>query len=224
MISNEMLKQAATRSSAIYCQALENGYDSTKHHHFTKEFEAKIQKLRKRADHPIRFHIVQRIASIVIAILLGGSVLLTASPQARAAFFGWIKTTYETLFVYYFTGTSDKTNDSINYHLTSIPEGYELIYSDSSTDTHIFVYSNDTGELLTFQYTQNPDDTHWFVDTSDTTRKTAFVKKYPADFFLSENPEISNSIVWIAEDNTAFYLSAFLCEDDLIHFAESIKK
>lgn len=69
MITEEMLCAAAARSCEIYVSYLERGYTPENQHEFSLQFEKKIKKLKRKADHPVFYHATKRIASIVLAIL-----------------------------------------------------------------------------------------------------------------------------------------------------------
>ena len=74
MITEEMLCAAAARSCEIYVSYLERGYTPENQHEFSLQFEKKIKKLKRKADHPVFYHATKRIASIVLAILITGGV------------------------------------------------------------------------------------------------------------------------------------------------------
>lgn len=90
MITEEMLCAAAARSCEIYVSYLERGYTPENQHEFSLQFEKKIKKLKRKADHPVFYHATKRIASIVLAILITGGVWITVDAEARAAFVGSI--------------------------------------------------------------------------------------------------------------------------------------
>lgn len=90
MITEEMLCAAAARSCEIYVSYLERGYTPENQHEFSLQFEKKIKKLKRKADHPVFYHATKRIASIVLAILITGGVWIAVDAEARAAFVGWV--------------------------------------------------------------------------------------------------------------------------------------
>lgn len=53
MITEEMLCAAAARSCEIYVSYLERGYTPENQHEFSLQFEKKIKKLKRKADHPV---------------------------------------------------------------------------------------------------------------------------------------------------------------------------
>ena len=108
-----MLRSAAEKSCEIYVNRLEAGYDPKTQHKFSPEFEKKIKKLERKANHPIVYRSLQRIASIILVCLIACSAWLTVDAEARAAFFGWVKEIYETYFVYRFEGSADYSNSTV---------------------------------------------------------------------------------------------------------------
>ena len=102
MITDEMLRAAAARSCEIYVAHLEKGFDPEKKHEFSPEFLRKIERLKRRAKHPVFYKTTRRVASIALAILITGGAWITVDAEARAAFVGWVKEVYEEFFVYRF--------------------------------------------------------------------------------------------------------------------------
>ena len=147
MITDSMLKQAAAVSADVYMKAVDKQYSDQPNHTFSPEFERKIAKLKRKADHPILYSPLYRAASIILALLLGSGVWLAFDTDARAAFFGWIKNTYEHYFVYNYEGDASD-NGITHYELTWIPEGYrelDLIYQAYSATLK---YYNEQGLIF----------------------------------------------------------------------------
>ena len=91
---------------------------------FSSAFERKMKRLIRRADHPIRYRIAQIAACLLLAALLSGCTVLAISPEARAAFVGWVRETYEDYFVYYFTGDMRNNSDNCVFEPSWLPDGY----------------------------------------------------------------------------------------------------
>ena len=133
MITDSMLRSAAKKSCEIYVNQLESGYDPKTQHEFSPDFEKKIKKLRRKANHPIVYRSLQRIASIILVCLIACGAWFTVDAEARSAFFGWVKEIYETYFVYRFEGNADYSESSVAYRPTWLPEGYTcLLYTSPS--------------------------------------------------------------------------------------------
>ena len=95
MIDEALLRSAAAKSIEKHVAAVEANLVSMERHMFSDQFERKIRKLTKRSNHPVLYHAVKRVASVVLAIILTGSVWLAVDVDARAAFVGWAKETKE---------------------------------------------------------------------------------------------------------------------------------
>ena len=223
MISDSMLRSAAKKSCEIYVSRLEAGYDPKAQHKFSPEFEKKIKKLKRKANHPIVYRSLQRIASIILVCLFACSAWLTVDAEARSAFFGWVKEIYETYFVYRFEGNADYSESSVAYRPTWLPEGYTEFYIENTESTAVVSYQNEEGLLLTFQYTHNPNETDWFIDAEHAVIKETTVNGCPAEILLADNITTASVIVWTDEQDSAFYVSAFLGESELIKVAENIQ-
>ena len=224
MISDSMLRSAAKKSCEIYVNQLESGYDPKTQHEFSPEFEKKIKKLRRTANHPIVYRTLQRIASIILVCLIACGAWFTVDAEARAAFFGWVTEIYETYFVYRFEGNADYSESSVAYRPTWLPEGYTEFYVDDIDATTVVSYQNADGLLLTFRYTHNPNETDWFIDATHAVIKETTVNGYPAELLLADNITTASVIAWTDEQDSAFYVSAFLGESELIKIAENVQQ
>ena len=223
MISDSMLHSAAKKSCEIYVNQLESGYDPKTQHEFSPEFEKKIKRLRRKANHPIVYRSLQRIASIILVCLIACGAWFTVDAEARSAFFGWVKEIYETYFVYRFEGNADYSESSVAYRPTWLPEGYTEFYVDDIDATTVVSYQNADGLLLTFRYTHNPNETDWFIDAEHAVIKETTVNGCPAEILLADNITTASVIAWTDEQDSAFYVSGFLSESELIKIAENVQ-
>ena len=224
MITDEMLCMAAARSSEIYVDQLQLNYDAKHRHAFSLRFEKRIKKLKRRADHPVRHRVWQRVAAILLVILISLSTWLAVDTEARETVAGWIKEVYEVFFVYRFSGGPNPDISPKDYQLTWIPEGYSEFSTYEISGTIFIVYANETGEMLKFRYAHNPEQIDWFLDVPNTEKTNVMIKGCQADLFISNNSDTSNGVFWITFDDTAFFVSAFLPETDLVKIAESVQE
>ena len=222
MITDEMLRVAATRSCEIYANHLEKGYDPESQYVFSPEFEKKIKKLKRKADHPVFYRTMQRVASIVLVIFITGGAFLTINAEARAAFVGWVKEIYETYVAFIFENKTSLVDDNIVFRPSWVPDGYTEIYCDDSEDTVFVAYSNEAGQMMNFSYIYAPDETKWLVDKNNAIVVNVEVNGRIAEMFISTDFNNASAILWTNENNTAFYLSGFLDQDELIRVAESV--
>lgn len=224
MITDDMLRTAAARSCEIYVERCVSGYDDAIQHMFSPQFENKIRKLKKKADHLVFYRAMHCVASILLAILIGASAWLAVDVEARAAVFGWIKEVYKDFFVYRYEDKSENPITESDYRPSWLPDGYTEFFIDDTTELILIAYANEAGEMLKFNYVQNPNETRWNVDLTQMEIASVQVNGNAADLLISTSPDIANCILWSTPDNTAFYISAFLDEDDLARIAESVEK
>lgn len=223
MITDEQLQIAAARSCHIYISVLTKGYDpKSSSHTFSSNFEEKIKKLRRRADHPIFYRTMQRVASILLALIIAGSTWLAIDGTARAVFFGWIKETYEMFFIYRYSDPNISIEE-YDYCLTQIPDGYSEYMEIDEHGGVTILYKNETGQLMKFGYIHSSASTMWYIDTTDTVQSDAVVHGQPADLFISTSENVASILLWTSDgDNSAFYISGFFSESKLVSIAESI--
>lgn len=224
MIKEELLREAAAKASEALAAYYERDYDPDEPLEPPPEFEKKIVRLKRRAKHPVFYKTMHRVASIALAILIAGSAWITVDAEARAAFFGWIKETYESFFVYRFSDDIDVSVETDRYEPSWIPEGYEKSRESDLGGKVTIVYKNREGQLLRFHYIYDLGTTSAFVDAEDGTIKKCMIGDYDADLIVFDDVNTSNNILWIDRDNVAFHISAFLNEDDLIRVAKSVYK
>lgn len=196
---------------------------SKKHQQQVRDMLADPQGWCKRKLRPAWKTALRRVAAFFLTALVGVSAWLAVDTQAREAFFGWIKEMQDTYFVYRFEGDSNATDD-VSYRPTWLPEGYSEWYvAEETGGTNHVIYADETGRMLKLAYAQGTDGITWFLDARQSELRTAFVNGIPADLLISNDPQVASSVTWVAEDNTAFYLSAFLNEEELIKLAESVQ-
>ena len=221
MITDEMLRAAAARSCEIYVAHLEKGFDPEKKHEFSPEFLRKIERLKRRAKHPVFYKTTRRVASIALAILITGGAWITVDAEARAAFVGWVKEVYEEFFVYRFNDETDIQNEPYEYDFTWLPSGYEKVYETDTGSQITKLYKNEAGQMLQFNCVYDPNETDIYVIAPEATVDDAVVNGHAADFIISGDEGAANVLMWTDSNNCAFHISAYLEKEDLVKLAES---
>ena len=152
MITDEMLRSSAARSSELFAHTITSDYDPAQQYEPSDLFEKKIRKLFHRAKHPYFYKAIQRIASIFLAAILIGSMYLAVDTEARAAFLDWIKEVYEHSIVYRIMPSS-AAKDLPHYELTWLPDGFGEpdIYENETVYSALYQNSS-TGEIVIFDF------------------------------------------------------------------------
>lgn len=163
------------------------------------------------------------VAACLTLVVFFGAMIATSVPL-RAAFVGWIKEVYEAYFVYHYENESTSNMKQVEYRPTWLPSGYVEFYVDDTEDTVAVVYANEEGYMLKLSYAYNPNKTIWFVEAEQVEIVPATVNGNPAELLIAKIPETANAIMWIDQNNSAFYISGFFNEDTLIRIAQSVKE
>lgn len=227
MISEEMLQAAAAGSCEHYTTELTKGFDPSFQHTFSSAFTKKIKKLKRRADHPVFYLSVRRIAMVILCLLIAGGAWLMISPDARADFFGWTSKLIDTYFTYH---TDSRPRSDVSavpvaaYYPEWLPEGYTETEATHSHQMTTILFKNEKDEVIRFSYMQDSGEADLYIDVSQTTEKRVEFHGLPATLFLTESENEASTVLWTGSDNTLFLISGFLNENELLKAAESISK
>ena len=225
MISDERLREAAQKVEESMLASLPDPEECKVPP--PPEVERKMEKRSRRASHPIRHRVMKAVACFLLVVLVGGGSVLALSADARAAFVGWVRDvyqSYETWFVYHFTGENNTVSEDISYHPTWIPQDYaELETLDMFNQTNI-IYENAVGLSMTFGYSLNPEAINVYVENTNVQTKRVLIGDTPADLYLDNSAGESNILTWVdSSTDTIFWIVAQLDEDELIKIAASVE-
>lgn len=221
-ITDEMMAEAAAEMNEAMLRSLPDPDDC--HHEFSRRFKRKMKRVIYRADHPVQFRIMQRVATIFLVISIGFATILTFSPTVRANVLGWIREQYESFVAYYFEDGTPVVNNQIDYYVSGLSADYTEAAATNAPGTKTIVYVNSSnGRILNFSYSLTPDTANYYVENIEYAVENVYVLNHPADLYLASDPSEDNCIIWCDEStNTVFYLSGFMTKDELISLAESV--
>lgn len=222
MITDEMLRSSAARSSELFAHTITSDYDPAQQYEPSDLFEKKIRKLFHRAKHPYFYKAIQRIASIFLAAILIGSMYLAVDTEARAAFLDWIKEVYEHSIVYRIMPSS-AAKDLPRYELTWLPDGFGEpdIYENETVYSALYQNSS-TGEIVIFDYYRLSSEVQAKLFT-DQQPEHVLVNGIIADFYAASSDSESNNLLWIDTEAGVFCaIDSNLSKDVILHIAESI--
>ena len=225
MIPNEILRISAARTCESYVSGLLSDYDPEYRYEFSAGFEKKIDRLKRRADHPFFYRTMRRIAVFILALLASGTIWIAIDTDARAAFFGWISDTISTYFMYHHPGEAEDSFDASDYRPMWLPDGYsEIAEKANEKRTRVTYLSDKDGRDIAFVYFRNQGEPSVFIEASDTKMFEVQVNGLPAKVFLSESDDVTSAITWVSSDDILFYVSGYLEENELIRIAESVQQ
>ena len=230
MLTDAILKEAAAEAEHfLFSIVPEDGEP----HVFSKRFERKMQKLIRRANHPIRYQVMRTAAAVALAFVTLFGTVMAVSPEARAAVVGWVKSTFHEFFEYsnkHLQTNGVPSNDDVDavkygYHLSVTPEGYREIQVMEKMDGRSYIYMNDTRGILQFTYTYSTISNSLFTEAVKYQKHAAFVNDFPADVYIALNPKETSVIVW--QDNKAdvlFQITATADCEELIKIATTVTR
>ncbi len=222
MISEEQLRLAAQRAGKALAESLPEPEDC--HHEFSPEFERKMRKLIRKSRHPGFYKGLKRAACFLLVLLLSGGAFLTVNAEARELVFGWISEKFEDSQRYFHQGDPTPAEDIVYYQI-DVPDEYWL---ESRYEGEGYIneyYVNAEGKYVNFVYqyiTETSGGEMYIIDT-ESKKKNVFVHDMPADLYIADLPENSNTVVWTDTETGALLdVTAYMDEDELIALAESV--
>jgi hypothetical protein len=189
---------------------------------FSQSFQRKMARVTRRANHPIPYRVMQRVASFLLVLFLGFMTVLAVSPAARAAFDSWIRETYESFFVYTFAEKSNGPAPNRKYYISELPEGYVEIAASLDNYTGICLYTNEGDAMIALNYAYGGGSV-FYVNKEGYTVKAVTVAGHPGEVYVDHVSDPSG-IIWVDEEKQImFFISAQLTEEELLALAESVK-
>lgn len=218
MITDKMIADAAAELNDAMLRSLPEPSECV--HVFSRTFERKMKRISSRANHPVLYRVLKNVACFVLVIILGLASLVAISPTVRAAVIGWVKEQYDTFTSYFFQGNTVE-NNTADYELSEIPEGYTLLDRIDIPGSTSIIYVNENSQLLQINYAAAPDCDSLTVVHDSHIHSTAMIGNIVANLYASTDPSQSTDLVW-EYNNYLFSISGFLSEDELISLAEDI--
>lgn len=221
MITEKMMAEAAAEMNEAMLRSLPKPEDC--HHEFSRKFEQKMKRVIYRADHPVQFRIVHKVATIILVLFLSFATIMTICPTVRASVFGWIRDQYNSFITYFIDSDSPQTSRARGYSIDSLPPEYTLYNVSDELDNYCAVYVNRTGDFLYFCYSSTPDSSLFYANMDGYIIEHTMIHNNPADLYTSENDAQSNSIIWYSEEaDLIFYIAGMLEKSELVILAESV--
>ena len=225
MITDEMIAEAAAKYNDALIQYWQNV--EMEEHEFSSKFERKMRRLIWKVKYPHIHKTLKSAACILIAFLISFASVMTFNVEARAAFTRWIREVYEDSIVYEFFGEKSEMA-SLDYRVTWVPEGYELVEEFKTDTSYIAFYKNDNQEKGTFVvewfYIADATATQLFADEEYFVFEVN-VNGNQADYYLSKSGQETNNLIWVNGDiGVCFALDTYLDFDTMMKIAENIKK
>ncbi len=193
---------------------------------FSERFLAKMEKLlRGERRSAARYRLWQRVAVVLLVMVLSAATWLTVDTHAREKLFQWTKETFENMFVYHIDGGNIE-KEYCGYEPTWLPDGFALVDRDHSDEFGFdyYYYENaETGQILVIDinFMKNGAMTITPQEVGEPTYHDINGVQgilYPPD---------ENSVLWslllIDEKNfVVFIIEGDIPEQDILHIAREI--
>ena len=226
MLTDAILKEATAEAERFRLSIVP---EDSEPHEFSKRFLRKMERLIRRANHPIRYQVMRTAAAVALAIVTLFGAVMAVSPEARAAVIGWIKETFGIYTHYSSDGvnTTDGKNESVKYEyrLSAIPEGYLELAVEDMPSGKTYLYVNDLGEILQFSYSYSNTNSSKFINSEEYEQHSAFVNECSADIYIALKENETSTIIWQSpETSVLFQITAMADQAKLIEIAETVAK
>jgi len=217
-IRDEDLRQALIDYYDTVTAALPNPQEL--HYNYSPLHLARMEHLiRSRERRNRRVFTLQRVAVILLALLLTFGSWLAVDVHAREVFFTWVRTVYEDHVVYRFHGGASTTTGELpDYVLGWIPEGFELVEEDKNSK----IYENQlTGYAIVFDYSIQSE----LVQVSDYKDvDTIVIDQLEGEYYSAKDEDDSNEFMWFDDKHgIVFHINSTLNKDEIIKMAHSVK-
>lgn len=214
----QILRQAACEASQILMAGLPTEEQCV--YQLSPAFEKKMARIIRHNKHPLAYRFVTRAASILLALLLSGTVWLSVDAEAREKFTSWVRQIRDTHFTYSFSDENVESYEVHNYRPTLLPEDWEEIDSWTDEGGSVVVYMDSVGQVSYFNATQSSKST---FSVGEVKKPVAVQMKIgKAEFFEGVTQNDSSVLVW-SKNNILFSLTAQLECSELVRIAESVK-
>ena len=207
MITDEMIAEAAAKYNDALVQYWQNV--EMEEHEFSSKFERKIRRLIWKVKYPYVHKALKSAACMLIAFLISFASVMTFNVEARAAFTRWIREVYEDSIVYEFFGEKSETA-SLDYRITWVPEGYEIVYEEKNETSYCIIYSNTQADkdLLVFEYYSLIEGRLVDFILGDDQYNIENVKIHDiyGEFYNSIDGNKSNNLIWFDEHDSICFM------------------
>lgn len=223
-LTDQMLEEAVDCFAAAMLASLPS--PSECEHDFSPEFEAKMERLLKKATkHRKPLRLIQRAAVIFLTIIVSAATWLAVDNEARAAFIRWTREIFGNAIIYRYQGkVPDETIP--DYCISKLPDGCELTDYSDDKDMKIAVFTTleEDGFIFIYYYIHDGIKTIITSVGDDTiVQEPVLINGTEGFFYDLDDEQYADSLFWI-DDNTgiAFELQSFWGKDEMLKLAESV--
>lgn len=222
LLQNILLDAAAEE----YIAELASTEDVTTSPRFQRQMKkmlANPNSWAKQRKRPLWKKCLSRVAMLLLTCSLTLGAIMAVSPTVRAAVADWFIEWYDTHIIYRFFGESN-LDEMPSYDITKLPSGYEKAKEIREIkDNVIVIYKNEDDDTIFFEYSRMRDGMALGVSTENMEIYEINVHDCYGHFYKSTDPQESNTLIWIDEqEEIKFIIDAFCDKDKMLDMARSV--
>lgn len=219
LFSDEQLRAALERSQERTMDSLPQ---TPPRHEFSEAFQKNMNALFQKEKRTLRMRTaIRQVCAALLALVMGLSLFLTISTDARAAVLLWFKEEFGQHSIFWFTGEHDAELPDCT--LTWIPENLECVVDETViTRTLVYVDPDNPNRGFTFDYMFMSDDNGVILsDLDQYVIVTVDIKGNDGELYINQDTDGTHMLIWFDEEHRiVFYITAILEVQDILHIAE----
>ena len=228
MVTDAVLRSAAAEAQDALLSAL--AAEQTNLHEFSVAFEKKMEKLTRRAKHPVRYQVLRYAAVIVLMMATLFGSLMAFSLEVRADVIGWFRSTFKGPYAHYdsvdVTDIPDAAAEmEYDYYLPAVPEGYVLWKEMEKIEGKTYMYhKEETGNILFFDYAYSKGIGDAFIGVEGYTYERVKIGQLEGDLYTTTEEGQNNALVWTSKHGgVLFEIFGDISGEELIALAEGVQ-
>lgn len=195
-------------------------------HTFSETFLQKIHLLlRKYSRKAAARRVWQRVAVVLLVMLLSATTWLTVDTHAREKLFRWTKETFENMFVYHVDGGNIE-KEYCGYEPTWLPEGFTLADRDHSDEFGFdyYYYENaETGQVFYINCNFMKDSAMTITQHGTDEPTIHNINGNQGKFYQPDEISGSSSLVWVDENAAVvFIIEGNISEQEMLHISRGV--
>ncbi len=196
--------------------------DEIGEHHFSPEFEQKMEALLTRGIRPYRRRTAGKRVAVLAAVIALLAACMLSVGAVRESIVSFFTEVYEefTAIIFEQPEESVQTDAAVSIdeiEITYIPEGFELVSESKDDIARRVEYADNSDKRIIIRQTLN-GNMQRSIDTEGIKSEEVFVWGQKGIYF--ENKGVS-TIIW-NDEKQVFYVSGNLNKNEIVNIAESI--
>lgn len=189
---------------------------------FLKKMDLLVQKHRRKAT---ARRVWQRVAVVLLVMLLSATTWLTVDTHAREKLFQWTKEVVDNIIVHHLDG-GDIDEVFSGYEPTWLPEGFVLVDSDHSDEFGFdyYYYENaETGQVFYINCNFMKDSAMTITQHGAEEPTIHDINGNQGKFYQPDEISGSSSLIWVDENSAVvFIIEGNISEQEMLHISRGI--